>query len=97
MSDPLRFGREDILLLTGWINPQVIRTAEMIGIAALLSVRSKMPAAETIALAQEARIPLLATKFARYEASGLLYRAARHRSVWRARLSQLVSNVSRTQ
>ena len=74
MSDVLRFGSEGMLLVTGLINPQVIRTAEMVGIPALLFVRSKLPPPETVALAQEAGIALLATQFTMYESSGLLYK-----------------------
>lgn len=75
MSDVLRFGREGGLLITGLINPQVIRTAEMLGIRVLLFVRSKLPSAEMIALAEETGITLLATRYTMYEACGLLYRA----------------------
>jgi hypothetical protein len=74
MSDVLRFGGEDMLLVTGLTNPQVIRTAEMVGIPALLFVRSKLPPPETVALAQEAGIALLTTQFTMYESSGLLFR-----------------------
>jgi hypothetical protein len=74
MSDVLRFGREDMLLITGLTNPQVIRTAEMVGIPALLFVRAKLPPPETVALAQEAGIALLVTQFTMYESSGLLYK-----------------------
>jgi hypothetical protein len=74
MSDVLRFGGEGMLLVTGLTNPQVIRTAEMVGIPALLFVRSKLPPPETVALAQEAGIALLATQFTMYESSGLLYK-----------------------
>lgn len=75
MSDVLRFGHEGGILITGLTNPQVIRTAEMLGIRVLLFVRSKLPSAESIALAEEAGITLLATRYTMYEASGLLYRA----------------------
>jgi hypothetical protein len=75
MSDVLRFGQTDMLLITGLTNPQAIRTADMLGIPALLFVRSKLPAQETIALAQELGISMLATRFSMYEASGLLYKA----------------------
>ena len=74
MSDVLRFGGEGMLLVTGLTNPQVIRTAEMVGIPALLFVRAKLPPPETIALAQEAGIALLATQYTMYESSGLLYK-----------------------
>ena len=75
MSDALRFGRENMLLVTGLTNPQAVRTAEMIGIQALLFVRAKLPPPETITLAREAGIALLATRFTMYEASGLLFKA----------------------
>jgi hypothetical protein len=75
MSDVLRLGQEDMLLITGLINSQAVRTAYMLGIRALLFVRSKLPGKETIALAQELGISLLATQFTMYEASGLLYQA----------------------
>jgi len=72
MSDVLRFGGEGMLLVTGLTNPQVIRTAEMVGIPALLFVRAKLPPPETVSLAQEAGIALLTTQFTMYESSGLL-------------------------
>lgn len=74
MSDVLRFGGEGMLLVTGLTNPQVIRTAEMVGIPALLFVRAKLPPQETVALAQEAGIALLTTRFTMYESSGLLFK-----------------------
>jgi hypothetical protein len=75
MSDALRFAREDTLLITGLTNPQAIRTAEMVGARAVLFVRAKLPPQETIALAQETGIVLLATRYTMYEASGRLYSA----------------------
>jgi hypothetical protein len=73
MSDALRFGREGTLLITGLTNPQAIRTAEMVGVRAVLFVRAKLPPEETIAAAKEVGISLLATRYTMYEASGLLY------------------------
>jgi hypothetical protein len=64
-----------MLLLTGLIHPQVILTAEMIGVRVLLFVRAKLPPPDTIALAREAGIALLSTRYTMYEASGLLYKA----------------------
>ena len=75
MSDVLRFGHEHMLLVTGLTNPQVIRTAEMVGLRALLFVRAKLPPPETIALARESGIALLATRYSMYEACGLLFKA----------------------
>lgn len=75
MSDVLAFTHAGTLLLTGLTNPQVIRTAEMAGISAIVFVRSKVPPPETVALAREKRIPLLATRFTLYETCGRLYQA----------------------
>lgn len=73
MSDVLAFTHADTLLLTGLTNPQVVRTADMAGIRAIIFVRGKLPPAETVALAQEKGIPLLASKYTLYETCGRLY------------------------
>lgn len=75
MSDVLSFTHEGTLLLTGLTNPQVVRTAEVAGINAIVFVRGKMPPEETIALAQERGIPLLASKYTMFETCGRLYKA----------------------
>ena len=75
MSDVLAFTHAGTLLLTGLTNPQVIRTAEMAGIQAIVFVRGKYPPAETIALAAEKNIPLLASRYTMYETCGRLYQA----------------------
>jgi len=74
MSDVLTFIKEDALLLTGLTNIQVVRTAEMANIKALVFVRGKKPDRETIALARAQKIPLLVTDLPMYEACGRLYR-----------------------
>jgi len=51
MSDVLAFAKEESLLLTGLTNLQVVRTAEMANIKALVFVRGKEPDREAIALA----------------------------------------------
>ncbi len=75
MSDVLAFAKEEALLLTGLTNLQVIRTAEMANIKALVFVRGKEPDRETIALAMAKHIPILLTELPMYEACGRLYRA----------------------
>jgi len=74
MSDVLAFTHSGTLLLTGLTNSQVVRTAEMAGIAAIVFVRGKIPPPQTVALAREKGIPLLATRFTLYEACGRLYK-----------------------
>ena len=75
MSDVLAFTHEGTLLMSGLTNPQVVRTAEMAGIKAIVFVRGKIPPTETIALAEEKRIPLLASKYTMFETCGRLFAA----------------------
>ena len=73
MSDVLAYVKDQAVLLTGLVNSQVIRTAEMMDMVCIVFVRSKMPTPEMIELARESGIVLLATKRRMYEACGLLY------------------------
>ena len=75
MSDVLAFTHEGTLLMSGLTNPQVVRTAEMAGIKAIVFVRGKIPPPETIALAEGKGIPLLASKFTMFETCGRIYQA----------------------
>lgn len=75
MSDALALMESDALLLTGLMNAQVVRTAEMIDVAAILFVRGKKPREDVIELAKQKEIPLLSTKYTMYEASGILYKS----------------------
>ena len=75
MSDLLAFGQEGMLLMTGLTNPQVVRTAEMAGVAAIVFVRGKIPPPETISLASQMGMPLLASKYTMFETCGRLYKA----------------------
>ncbi len=73
MSEVLAFTKENALLLTGLTTPQVIRTAQMVELSAIIFVRGKRPQPETIKLAEELDIPLLITNELLYTACGKLY------------------------
>ncbi|QEK12322.1 hypothetical protein FQB35_07985 [Crassaminicella thermophila] len=73
MSDVLAFINGKTLLLTGLINPQVIRTAEMVDINVIVFVRGKKPDKEVIELAKKNNIILLSTNHILYTACGILY------------------------
>lgn len=75
MSDVLAFAQDDMLLMTGLTNPQVVRTAEMAGTAAIVFVRGKIPPPETVALAAQKGIPLLASRYTMFETCGRLFQA----------------------
>ena len=73
MSDVLAFVKDQSLLLTGLINSQVIRTAEMMDIVAVCFVRGKTPPEDVIELAEEKGITILKTSYPLYTACGMLY------------------------
>ena len=76
MSDVLAsIQQPDAVLLTGLCNPQVVRTAAMADMAAIVLVRGKNPPSETIDLAKKEQIPLISTPFGMFEICGKLHRA----------------------
>ncbi len=75
LSDVLSYAHSGTLLLTGLTNPQVVVTAEIVGIVAIVFVRGKHPPAETISKAEERGIPLFATHYTLFEACGRLFAA----------------------
>jgi predicted transcriptional regulator len=75
MSDVLAFAKPDSLLLTGLTNPQVVRTADILDISAIIMVRGKRPSEETVKLAEQLKIPILSTKYILFETSGRLHRS----------------------
>lgn len=75
MSDVLASIQPEALLLTGLCNPQVVRTAQIADIKAILFVRGKNPDVETIRLANQEGIPLISTSRGLFEACGILYGA----------------------
>ncbi|MBA4348250.1 MAG: hypothetical protein C0413_05330 [Clostridiales bacterium] len=73
MSDVLAFVKDQGVLITGLVNPQVIRTAMMMDMHCVVFVRSKRPTAEMLELAKEHHIAVLASCSRMYEACGKLY------------------------
>ncbi|MBE6653679.1 MAG: hypothetical protein E7610_09745 [Ruminococcaceae bacterium] len=73
MSDVLAYVKDQAVLLTGLVNPQVIRTAEMMDMVCIVFVRSKSPSEEMIRLAKESDMVILKTNKRMYEACGRLY------------------------
>jgi predicted transcriptional regulator len=68
MSDVLASIQPDAVLITGLCNPQVVRTAHMADVAAIILVRGKQAPDATVALANEEGIPIISTPFGMYEA-----------------------------
>lgn len=73
MSDVLAFVKDQSVLLTGLVNPQVVRTAEMMDMACIVFVRGKQPDQSIIDLAKSRDITLIKTHYRMFTACGLLY------------------------
>lgn len=72
LSDILATDKQDFIILTGLINPQVIRTAEIVGALAVFIVRGKVPSHEIVGLAQAHQIPLYTIRYPMFESCALL-------------------------
>lgn len=73
MSDVLTLDEENILLITGLANVQIIRTAEVAEIHCLVIVRNKKVSEEIVALANELNMILIESPYSMFKASGILY------------------------
>lgn len=73
MSDVLAYVKDQAVLLTGLVNPQVIRTAEMMDIVCIVLVRGKTPTAAMVELARERSLAILSTELRMFAACGILY------------------------
>ena len=73
MSDVLAYAKNKAVLLTGLLNIQVVRTADVSDIAAIIFVRDKHPESDVLMAAKRKDIPVLYTKCTMFEACGRLY------------------------
>lgn len=75
MSDVLAYVKNQALLLTGLVNPQVVRTADMMDMKCICFVRGKMPDESVLELARERDIVIMCSPMRLYDACGRLYTA----------------------
>ncbi len=73
MSDVLAFVKDQAVLLTGLVNSQVLRTAEMMDMRCVVFVRNKQPTQEMLEIAQDSGIVVMTSPLRMYEACGILY------------------------
>lgn len=73
LSDVLAYISEDILFITGLVNLQVIRTAALMDITAIVFTRGKEPTEEMIKEAKKSNIVILSTPLKTFTTCGLLY------------------------
>ncbi len=73
MSDILAGLSEGSILLTGLTTVQVIRTAMVAGVGAVVFVRDKTPPQEVIDLAKEQELPLISSPYSMFVSCGRLH------------------------
>ena len=61
------------MLITGLINPHVVRTSEMLDITCIVVSRGKMPSEEILEMAEEVGIAVISSPLTTYTACGELY------------------------
>lgn len=69
----LAAATKDAVILTGLTNDEVIRTAKVAGVAAVVFVRGKKPGESAIELARSYNLPAMVTRHSLFVASGKLY------------------------
>ena len=75
MSDVMAFVKEKVVLLTGLMNPQALRTADLLDIKVVVFVRGKRPTSDLIEMARDLGMILMTTKYSMFLACGRLYEA----------------------
>ena len=73
MSDVLAYVKDQAVLLTGLVNIQTVRTADMMDMVCIVFVRGKKPDEDMIALAKRRGMVLLRTDHRMFTACGLLW------------------------
>ncbi len=73
MDDVLAAAAKDCVLLTGVTTPQVVQTARIAQVCAIVIVRKKKPSQDVIDLASSYNIPLMLTDYSLFVACGRLY------------------------
>ena len=75
MSDVLAFVNEKTVLITGLVNPHVVRTADMLDLKCLVFCRGKIPPDDILEDADELGMTVIATRETAFTTCGKLYAA----------------------
>ena len=73
ISDILLMAKPGMMILTGLNSPQIIRSASMLDVKAVVVVRGKEPLPKMVEMANQYGVILMKTKFGMYKSCGLLY------------------------
>lgn len=73
MSNVLAYGNDKSILITALYNPQVLRTAEMMGMSCVVFIGHRRPEPNIITLANTLGICVILTRFSMFTTCGKLY------------------------
>lgn len=73
MDDVLSAVAKEAVLLSGLTTEEVVQTARLSGVGAVVFVRGKRPKESTVELGRTYELPLLLTRYSLFVASGRLY------------------------
>ena len=73
MSDVLAYATNQSILITGLLNPQVVRTAMMLDMHCIVFVCGKRPTPEIVSLSNANDIVTMVTEHHMFSAAGRLY------------------------
>jgi predicted transcriptional regulator len=73
MDDVMSSVAQDAVLLTGLISENVIQTAKVAGVSAIVFVRGKKPGDRILKLARSYDLPILVTDYSLFVSCGRLY------------------------
>jgi hypothetical protein len=80
MSDVLVDARPGFVLVTGLANVQVVRTAAIADLAAVVFARGKVIPSDVLELARESHLPVFRCQRSLFETAGRLYAAVHERA-----------------
>lgn len=75
MGEILAHSSEGMMLITGLVRPQVVRTATLIDMSVIVFTRGKIPTRDVIDEAKSSDVAVLSTALTSYSVSGILYSA----------------------
>ena len=73
ISDILLMAKAGMMILTGLNSPQIIRSASMLDVKAVVVVRNKVPLPKMVEMAKQYGVILMCTKHGMYKSCGILY------------------------
>ncbi len=73
LSELLAFGKDKMVLVTGLCTTQMVNTADIVGVGAIIIVRGRDVPRATVNVAKEMGIPLAVTNLTMYTACGRLF------------------------